>query len=71
MVGFTDDGRLVTCMELYYSEVYNCGVVQIRAPPTNIKNFVSDFVSWFAQSGKPILQADFISRLQNFKLLVY
>ena len=54
MVGYTDEGRLVTCMELYYSEPLKCGAVQIRAPPTNIKGFVADFAAWFANSGKLI-----------------
>jgi len=51
MVGYTDEGRLVTCMELYYSSSLNVGAIQIRAPPTNIKSFIADFSSWFAQSG--------------------
>ena len=62
MVGYTDEGRLVTCMELYYSEQLKCGAVQIRAPPTSIKTFVSDFAAWFANSGKLILLTSLNSR---------
>ena len=52
MVGYTEEGRLVTCMELYYSVSLGVGLIQIRAPPTNIKRFVLDLSEWIARSGK-------------------
>ena len=51
MVGYLESGRLVTCMELYYSQTYEVGVIQIRAPPIKIQTFVNDFITWFKGSG--------------------
>merc|ERR1712062_394944 len=51
MVGYLEDGRLVTCMELYYSENLEIGVIQIRAPPLKIQSFVQAFTLWFNNSG--------------------
>ena len=54
MVGYLEDGRLVTCMELYYSENLEIGVIQIRAPPLKIQSFVQAFTLWFNDSGTSI-----------------
>lgn len=51
MAGFVDDGRLVTCMELFYSEELKVGLIQIRAPPLKTEKFVTDFLHWFQSSG--------------------
>ena len=51
MVGYLEEGRLVTCMELYYSDELELGIIQIRAPPIKINSFTIAFADWFKQSG--------------------
>ena len=51
MVGYVENDRLVTCMELYYSESLKVGVIQIRAPPIKAEKFVNDLLEWFKSSG--------------------
>ena len=51
MVGYVENDRLVTCMELYYSEPLKVGVIQIRAPPIKAEKFVQDLLEWFKSSG--------------------
>ena len=51
MVGYVENERLVTCMELYYSESLKVGVIQIRAPPIKTEKFVRDLLEWFNSSG--------------------
>ena len=65
MVGFVDDGRLVTCMELYHSNVLNVGVIQLRAPPLRNEAFVKDFLDWFSSSGRSGL-INMINRRNTF-----
>ena len=57
MVGYVENDRLVTCMELFYSEPLKVGVIQIRAPPIKAEKFVNDLLEWFKSSGLVYLEA--------------
>ena len=51
MVGRVESGRVVTCMELFYSPSSEIGLVQLRAPPLSNSRFCADFIAWFNTSG--------------------
>ena len=51
MVGRVENGRVVTCMELFFSPTTEIGLVQLRAPPLSNSSFCAEFIPWFRASG--------------------
>ena len=60
MVGFIKNGRIVTSMELYWSDALKVGIIQLRSPPFNKETFCDVFQNWFTQSGITDLYEKFI-----------
>ena len=50
MVGIVE-GRVVSSVELFWSDAQKLGVIQIRSPPLNKTKFSRRFDEWFRNSG--------------------